>query len=80
MPATPNMNLTTITSTSTAAANTGILTDIDHQLTRIADHLTDTGEIRITCEQAEAAWDAAGMRIYYDAFTTALQHLGITID
>ena len=53
---------------------------IIHQLTRIADHLTDTGEVRITCEQAEAAWEAAGMRIYYDAFTTALQHLGITID
>lgn len=79
MPATPNMDLTTITSTAIADANTGILTDIDHQLTRIADHLTDTGEIRITCEQAQEAWEKAGMRIYYDAFTSALQNLGIII-
>ena len=52
---------------------------IIHQLTRIADHLTDTGEVRITCEQAQEAWEKAGMRIYYDAFTNALQNLGIII-
>jgi hypothetical protein len=73
------MDLTTITSTAIANANTKPLADIAHQLTRIADHLTDTGEIRITCEQAQEAWEKAGMRIYYDAFTSALQNLGIII-
>ena len=76
MPTTPNLEI----GNEIATANTKPLADIAHQLTRIADRMTDTGEIHITCEQAEAAWEAAGMRIYYDAFTTALQHLGITID
>ena len=55
------------------------MADIAHQLTRIANHMTSTGETTITCEQATAAWEQAGMRIYYDAFTDALGYLNIKV-
>ncbi|MCI1212089.1 MAG: hypothetical protein LKF93_09655 [Bifidobacterium tibiigranuli] len=55
------------------------LADAVHQLTRIADSLTPDGTMEVTREQAAAAWEQAGMRIYQDRWLDALGHLGITI-
>lgn len=49
---------------------------ITHQLTRIADSLSDTDVMQISEQDALAAW---GLRMYEAEFLTALERLGIEV-
>lgn len=53
------------------------LAQIAHQLTRIADSMNSTGEIRIRKADALKAWP---LRIYTEEWLEGLHNLGIEID
>lgn len=57
-------------------ADTPELTEIAHQLTRIADQLNQTGEIEIRKADALKAWP---LRIYEDEWLQGLTNLGIRL-